>query len=70
MAGLNLHYEERGEGRPLVFLKPIDNEYSAEDQADLVTDFIIEKGLNDVTIIGHSLGGGIGLLTAIRHPST
>lgn len=101
MSGLTLHYEERGEGRPLVFLhgfganthtwkhliprlanhyktisldlkgfglspKPVDNEYSAEDQADLVTDFIIEKGLNDVTIIGHSLGGAIGLLTAIR----
>jgi len=101
MSGLNLHYEERGEGRPIVFLhgfganthtwkhliprfadhyktlsldlkgfglspKPIDNEYSAEDQADLVTDFIIEKRLTDVTIIGHSLGGAIGLLTAIR----
>jgi len=101
MSGLNLHYEERGEGRPLVFLhgfgasthtwkhltprfadhyktisldlkgfglspKPADNEYSPEDQADLVTDFIIEKGLTEVTIIAHSLGGAVGLLTAIR----
>ena len=101
MSGLNLHYEERGAGRPLVFLhgfganthtwkhliprfadhyktisldlkgfglspKPADNEYSPEDQADLVTDFIIEKGLTDITIIGHSLGGAVGLLTAIK----
>src|SRR5690349_20146826 len=101
MSGLNLHYEERGGGRPLVFLhgfganihtwkhliprfadhyktisldlkgfglspKPSDNEYSAEDQANLVTNFIIEKGLTDVTLIGHSLGGAVVLLTAMK----
>lgn len=98
---MDLHFEERGEGRPLVFLhgfganlhtwkhliprvadryktvsldlkgfghspKPADNEYSAEDQADLVTDFIVKKDLSDVTIIGHSLGGAVGLLTAAK----
>ena len=98
---MDLHFEERGEGRPLVLLhgfgantytwkhltprladryqtisldlkgfglspKPPDNRYSAEDQADLVTDFILEKGLTDVTLIGHSLGGAVGLLTALK----
>lgn len=101
ISSLELHYEERGEGRPLILLhgfgantytwkhliprladryktisldlkgfglspKPTDDGYSAEDQADLVTDFIIEKGLTDVTIIGHSFGGAVSLLTAIR----
>jgi len=99
--GLDLHYEERGEGRPLLLLhgfgantytwkhliprlaeryktisldlkgfglspKPSDSEYSAEDQADLVTNFIIEKGLTDVILMGHSLGGAVALLTAIK----
>jgi len=98
---LDLHYEVRGEGRPLVLLhgfgattytwnhviprlaeryttisldlkgfgsspKPVDDGYSAVDQAELVTSFIIEKGLTDVTIIGHSLGGAVALLTALR----
>ena len=98
---MDLHYEERGEGRPLVLLhgfggntytwkylipplaaryktisldlkgfglspKPADNAYSAEDQADLVTDFILQKGLTDVTIIGHSFGGAVGLLSAMK----
>jgi len=98
---MDLYFEERGEGRPLVFLhgfganihtwkhlvprladryktvsidlkgfglspKPADNEYSAEDQAELVADFIVKKDLSDVTIIGHSLGGAIGLLTAVK----
>jgi pimeloyl-ACP methyl ester carboxylesterase len=98
--GLDLHYEEQGQGRPIIFLhgfgattyswkqvipplaerhktiavdlkgfglspKPSDNAYSAVDQAGLITNFIIEKGLTDVTIIGHSFGGAIGLITAM-----
>ena len=27
----------------------------------LITNFIIEKGLTDVTLIGHSFGGAVGL---------
>ena len=101
MSGMDLHFEEKGEGRPLIFLhgfganihtwkhliprladqyktvsldlkgfgrspKPADNEYSAEDQAELVADFIVNKDLSDITLIGHSLGGAIGLLTAVK----
>jgi pimeloyl-ACP methyl ester carboxylesterase len=99
--GLDLHYEERGEGRPVVLLhgfgattytwnhviprlaeryktlaldlkgfgdspKPADDGYSAVNQADLVTKFIIEKDLTDVTLIGHSFGGAVALLTALQ----
>lgn len=46
--------------------KPSDDEYSAQDQADLVANFIAEKGLTDVTLIGHSLGGAVVLLTALN----
>ena len=90
--GLDLHYEKRGERRPVVFLhgfgattytwnhvvprlaeryttisfdlkgfglspKPADDRYSAVDQADLISNFIIEKRLTDVTLIGHFFGG-------------
>jgi pimeloyl-ACP methyl ester carboxylesterase len=98
--GLDLHYEEQGQGRPIILLhgfgattytwkqviprlaeryktiafdlkgfglspKPSDNAYSAVDQAGLIANFIIEKGLTDVTIIGHSFGGAVGLITAM-----
>ena len=99
--GLYLHYEEQGQGRPIILLhgfgattytwkhvipqlaerykaisldlkgfglspKPADDGYSAVDQADLVTKFIIENGLTDVTIIGHSFGGAVALVTALK----
>ncbi len=99
--GLDLYYEERGTGRPLVLLhgfganthtwkhvvprlaeryktisldlkgfggspKPPDDGYSAIDQADLVARFIIGKGLTDVTLIGHSFGGAVALITALN----
>ena len=99
--GLDLYYEKRGEGRPLVLLhgfgaktytwnhvvprlaeryktisfdlkgfglspKPADDRYSAVDQADLISNFIIEKRLTDVTLIGHSFGGAVALLTALK----
>ena len=46
--------------------KPADDRYSAVDQADLISNFIIEKGLTDVTLIGHSFGGAVALLTALK----
>src|SRR5919108_4097602 len=39
--------------------KPNDRAYSLHDQAELVSAFITDNGLEDVTLIGHSLGGGI-----------
>jgi pimeloyl-ACP methyl ester carboxylesterase len=46
--------------------KPRDRRYSVEDQADLVLDYIRAKGLNDLTLIGHSMGGRVALRTAMK----
>ncbi|GAM09562.1 putative hydrolase YugF [Geobacter sp. OR-1] len=42
--------------------KPRDNAYSPEDQANLVLNAIEGLGIRNITMIGHSLGGGIALL--------
>jgi pimeloyl-ACP methyl ester carboxylesterase len=46
--------------------KPEDRAYSLYDQAELVSSFIMDHGLEDVTLIGHSVGGGIALLVALK----
>src|SRR5208282_4631692 len=46
--------------------KPHDKKYSLYDQAHLIYNFIVDNRLNDVTIIGHSMGGGVALLVAIE----
>jgi pimeloyl-ACP methyl ester carboxylesterase len=46
--------------------KPDDLRYSLHDQADLILQFIHHFDLRHLTIIGHSLGGGIALLASIR----
>lgn len=46
--------------------KPQDNHYSARDQAALVSSLIIDQQLSDFTIVGHSFGGAVALLTAIE----
>jgi len=43
--------------------KPNDNEYSLEDQARIVTAFINANKLKNVTLVGHSFGGAVCLLT-------
>jgi pimeloyl-ACP methyl ester carboxylesterase len=45
--------------------KPDDGAYSAEDQAALVARFIVERGLEALTLIGHSFGGTVALRTAL-----
>lgn len=45
--------------------KPLDENYSLHDQAALVGDFIKERGLRNVTLVGHSFGGGIALMLAL-----
>lgn len=45
--------------------KPLDEKYSLHDQAALMGDFIIERDFKDLTIVGHSLGGGVALLLAL-----
>lgn len=46
--------------------KPRDFRYGPQDQADLLYRWIVQNDLRDVTLIGHSLGGGVALLTALN----
>ena len=46
--------------------KPDDGRYSPADLAELLFELIREQDLQRVTLIGHSLGGGLSLLTALR----
>jgi pimeloyl-ACP methyl ester carboxylesterase len=46
--------------------KPADSRYSVDDQANLIMDFIARKNLRSVSLIGHSMGGGIAILTALK----
>lgn len=45
--------------------KPDDGVYGPMDQARLVEELIEAEGLARVTLIGHSFGGGVALLTAL-----
>ena len=45
--------------------KPRDDMYSVYDQARLVRNFIVDQNLKDLTIIGHSFGGGVALVTSV-----
>ena len=44
--------------------KPSEGNYTAYDQARLVYRLIQEKNLHNLTIIGHSFGGGVALVTS------
>ena len=46
--------------------KPLDDHYSIFDQADAIEAFIEQENLKDLTIVGHSFGGGIALALALR----
>jgi pimeloyl-ACP methyl ester carboxylesterase len=43
--------------------KPDDNQYSVEEQAAIITAFLEHEALVGVVLVGHSLGGGIALLS-------
>lgn len=45
--------------------KPRDGRYSVYEQARLVRNYILENGLEELTLVGHSFGGGVALATAI-----
>jgi pimeloyl-ACP methyl ester carboxylesterase len=45
---------------------PPDDLYSPHDHAELVHRLILQKDLRQLTLVGHSMGGGIALLVAIR----
>lgn len=46
--------------------KPAEGPYAPHEQARLVHESLTEDELHRVVVIGHSLGGGIALLTALR----
>jgi len=46
--------------------KPFDSRYSVYDQAELLAQLIEDKDLRDLTLVGHSYGGGIALLLALE----
>ena len=46
--------------------KPDDGRYRPEDQAEALHRLILQRDLRRLTIVGHSLGGGIALLLALR----
>jgi pimeloyl-ACP methyl ester carboxylesterase len=45
--------------------KPLDGRYSVYDQAALIRDFVIAHDLRDVTLVGHSFGGGAALVATL-----
>ncbi len=52
----------KGHGRSR---KPFDNQYSLLDHLRLIRGYIEERNLRDVTVIGHSMGGGVAALLGI-----
>lgn len=46
--------------------KAFDTAYSAADQARLIETFLARRGVRDVTLIGHSFGGQVALVTALN----
>lgn len=46
--------------------KPRDGHYAVSDQADLVADFIRAHNLHDLVVMGHSMGGGVALMTYLK----
>jgi pimeloyl-ACP methyl ester carboxylesterase len=45
--------------------KPLDACYSVRDQSAIVAAFIGEKNLTELTLVGHSFGGAVALLTCL-----
>jgi pimeloyl-ACP methyl ester carboxylesterase len=45
--------------------KPDDRRYAPMDQAELVHRLVRQRDLVNVNLVGHSLGGGVSLLTAL-----
>ena len=47
-------------------LRPRDNRYSIQDQADLILQFIREHDLKNLTLVGNSYGGAVSLLVTLN----
>jgi pimeloyl-ACP methyl ester carboxylesterase len=46
--------------------KPRDEKYRLSDQADMVVEFIRPRDLHDLVVMGHSMGGGLALMTYFK----
>jgi pimeloyl-ACP methyl ester carboxylesterase len=46
--------------------KAFDTDYAAADQAHLIAGFLRGRGLTNVTLVGHSFGGVVALLTTME----
>jgi pimeloyl-ACP methyl ester carboxylesterase len=53
----------KGHGRSAC---PLDGKYALQDQVDLIHRLIVENDLRQLTLIGHSFGGGVALLVALK----
>ncbi|MBI5366832.1 MAG: alpha/beta hydrolase [Planctomycetes bacterium] len=47
--------------------RPEDGHYSAEDQADLVAEFMTAIGVPRAHLVGNSYGGGVALVAALKY---
>jgi pimeloyl-ACP methyl ester carboxylesterase len=48
--------------------KPKEYDYSTLNHSNTLEQFILQLGLNDITLVVHDFGGPIGLHVAIQHP--
>jgi pimeloyl-ACP methyl ester carboxylesterase len=46
--------------------KPRDGRYSVHDQAAWIIDYIAARHLTNITLLGHSFGGGVALAVAVE----
>lgn len=46
--------------------KPRDGKYSVHDQAAWILDYIADQHLTNLTLLGHSFGGGVALAVAVE----
>lgn len=49
--------------------KPLDGDYSIDAYADFIIQFMDKLQIKEAVLVGHSLGGGIALLTSLKYPS-
>jgi len=49
--------------------KPLDADYSIDAYADFIIQFMDQLQIKQAILVGHSLGGGIALLTSLKYPS-
>ena len=48
--------------------RPADADYSTDRQAELLIHFMDRLQVDRTTVLGHSMGGGVAMLLALRHP--